>query len=86
MIIFGSLEMFYTTSNNDSDMYDQLYIDTSCKKYILEIEERDYSVVAYNLANNAEISPIYVARCVFDLIVNELNNKGFKRENLDLDF
>lgn len=73
------VEMFYTTSKNDVDMYDQIYIFKKSKKYILEIEERDWCNSAYDIDSCSEIMPTYVSRTVFDLIVERLRKKGFKQ-------
>lgn len=73
------VEMFYTASENDVDMYDQIYIFKKSKKYILEIGERDWRDSAYDIDSCSEIMPTYVSRTVFDLIVDGLEKKGFKR-------
>lgn len=80
MTIFkNGVEMFCTASLHDFDMYDQVYIIKSRKKYILEIEERDYIEPIYDVEDDCDIRPAYVSRTVFDMIINGLKKRGFKR-------
>ena len=85
MSAIGScVEMFCTDSKNDWEWYDQIYIVRSAGRYILEVEERDYCVHAYDIDTCCEKSPTYVDRFIFDMIVDGLNKMGFKRCHITL--
>lgn len=80
MFLIGTcVEMFTTTSEYDCEMYDQIYILKNTGKYVLEIGERCSCVNAYDVDNSCEISSTYVDRFIFDMIVDGLNKRGYKR-------
>lgn len=69
-------EMFYTDSKNNEDLVDQISIDTKNKRYILDIDA-DLIVTDGEYEDGTEIYSLYISRYMFDLIVEEIKNRGF---------
>lgn len=69
-------EMFYTDSKNNEDLVDQISIDTKNKRYILDIDA-DIIVTDGEYEDGTEIYSLYISRYMFDLIVEEIKNRGF---------
>ena len=69
-------EMFYTNSKNNEDLVDQISIDIKNKRYILDIDA-DIIVTDGEYEDGTEIYSLYISRYMFDLIVEEIKNRGF---------
>ena len=81
MFLATDWEMFYTHAAGapkDSDLVDQVSIDETNKRYILDINAMDLITEGIDQKGN-EINSFYVSRLVFDIIIEGLEQRGFKR-------
>ena len=69
-------EMFYTTSNNNEDLVDQISIDVQNKRYILDIDADIYVTDSVDENDNYTFSKD-VSRFIFDLILKSIKEICF---------
>lgn len=77
-------EVFYTESKLDEDRVDQISIDVSKKRYILDINADDMITDWVDEYDNYG-GALYVSRFVFDLIISGLEKQGFKSVRFNQD-
>lgn len=70
-------EMFYTDSLNDEDLVDQICIDASSKRYILDIDEHYMITEGYDMDENPVFESTYVSRNIFNIIVEGIKTQKY---------
>lgn len=76
MSLIKKWEMFYTDSKKDTELVDQISIDTRNKRYILDINEDSIITDGY-YEDDTPIESFYVSRYIFDIIVSGVKANGF---------
>ena len=78
MFLVKDWEMFYTDSKNNEDLVDQISIDKSNKRFVLDIDA-DILVTDGHDEEMNDFSSYYVSRFVFDIILEGLEKNNYKK-------
>ena len=77
--------IFYTTSDTNNSLINQIKIDEKSQKYVLSLNADENITYEYDVFGQ-EIYSTYVSRRVFDLILDGVKSKGYKKLDENDDF